>query len=49
MIKEEVGVGLEEKMRESRLIWFGYVKRRSKNTPVRKCEAINLIHCKRGR
>ena len=50
MIKEKVGVSLiEEKLRETRLRWFRHVKRRGVNAPVRMCDAINLIHCRRGR
>jgi len=49
VIKERVGVApLEKKLREIRLRWFGYVKR-SVNASVRRCEMINLLHCKRGR
>ena len=29
---------IEEKLRETRLRWFGHVKRRSVADPVRKCE-----------
>jgi len=31
------------------LRWFGHVKRRSVDTPVRRGEAINVLHCRRGR
>ena len=46
-IRNEVIRGLaevaptEEKLRESRLRWFGHVKRRSVAAPVRRCESIN--------
>ena len=40
---------IEEKMRESRLRWFGHVKRRSTAAPVRRCELIDLPDGKRGR
>ena len=39
---------LEEKLRETRLIWFEHIKR-SVDAPVRRGEAINLLHYMRGR
>jgi len=39
---------IEDKMRETRLRWFGHVKRRSVDTPVRRCEMINIPGGKRG-
>jgi len=49
VIREQVGVApLEDKLRETRLRWFRHVKRRNVNALVRRCEAINLSHCKRG-
>ena len=38
-----------DKMRETRLRWFGYVKRRRVDAPVRRCERINIPEGKRGR
>jgi len=35
-------------MRETRLRWFGHVKR-SVVAPVRRCERINILEGKRGR
>jgi len=40
---------IEDKMRETRLRWFGHVKRRSVDTPVRSCERINTLVGKRER
>jgi len=40
---------IEDKMRETRLRWFGHVKRRSVDGPVRSCERINTLVGKRGR
>jgi len=39
---------IEDKVRESRLRWFGHVQR-SVNAPVRRCERINIPAGKRGR
>jgi len=50
VIREKVRIApLEHKMRETRLRWFGHVKRRSKDTPVRRCEGMTLADCRRGR
>ena len=40
---------IKAKMRESRLRWFGHVKRRSAAAPVRRCETITPPGCKRER
>ena len=40
---------IKDKMREIRLKWFGYVKRRSMDASVRRCERINISKGKRGR
>jgi len=40
---------IEDNMRETRLRWFDHVKRRSVDTPVRRCERINITERKRGR
>jgi len=49
-IRERVGVApLEDKLRETRLTWFGHVERTSVNAPVRRCEKISLSHYRRGR
>ena len=42
-IRTKIGVAsIEEKMRENRLRWFGHVRRRPTNTPVRRVERIKL-------
>jgi len=39
VIREKVGAApLEEKVREIRPRWFGHIKRRSLNAPVRRYE-----------
>jgi len=35
-------------MRETRLRWFGYVKRRSENVAITRCKMITILECKRG-
>ncbi|KAL0924766.1 hypothetical protein M5K25_005623 [Dendrobium thyrsiflorum] len=45
-IREKVGAApVEDKIRESRLIWFGHIKRRPSDDPVRKVEvrALDLV------
>ena len=50
VVRERVRVApLEDKMRETRLRWFGHIKKRSVSAPVRKYEVIHLSHCRRGR
>jgi len=38
-----------DKIRETRLRWFGHVKRRGVDAPVRRCERINIPEGRRGR
>src|SRR5262249_46843342 len=40
---------LEEKLRESRLRWFGHIKRRDPGAPVRRCEKLRLEEVRRRR
>ncbi|KAH0456366.1 hypothetical protein IEQ34_014273 [Dendrobium chrysotoxum] len=47
-IREKVGVApVEDKIRESRLRWFGHVKRRPLDDPVRKVEVLDLTYVKK--
>ena len=39
----------EDKMRETRLRWFGHVKRKSVDVLVRKCEKISTLAGRRDR
>ena len=48
VIREKIGITpIKDKIMDIKLIWFGHVKR-SVNAPVRRCETINLTHCKDG-
>ena len=48
-IRTKIGVAsIEEKMRENFLRWFGHVRRRPTDTPVRRVERINLGQVKRA-
>ena len=40
---------IDDKLRESRLRWFGHVKRRSADTPVRRCERVSISEGRTGR
>ncbi|XP_070004146.1 uncharacterized protein [Nicotiana sylvestris] len=43
VIRDKVGVAsVEAKMHEARLRWFGHVKRRITDAPVRRCERLAL-------
>ncbi|KAF3661814.1 Minor histocompatibility antigen H13 [Capsicum annuum] len=49
-IREKVGVTpVECKMRKALLRWFGHVKRRGMDAPVRRCERLALDGFRRGR
>ena len=48
-IRTKIGVAyIKEKMRENRLRWFGHVRRRPTDAPVRRVERINLRQVKRA-
>ncbi|XP_070042852.1 uncharacterized protein [Nicotiana tomentosiformis] len=48
--RDKVGVApIEDKMRKSRLRWFGHVRRKSTDVPVRRCERLTLEGLRRGR
>jgi len=40
---------IEDKIRETRLQWFGHVNRRSVDASMRSCEMINIFEGKRER
>lgn len=49
-IRDKVGVSyVEDKLRESMLRWFGYVKRRDSDAPVRRCERLPMASQRRNR
>ncbi|XP_070031589.1 uncharacterized protein [Nicotiana tomentosiformis] len=50
VIRDKVGVApIEDKMWEVRLKWFGHVRRRSTDAPVRRCKRLTLEGLRRGR
>ncbi|XP_070057505.1 uncharacterized protein [Nicotiana tomentosiformis] len=50
VIRDKVRVArMEDKMREARLRWFGHVKKRSIEVPVRRCERLASVGIMRGR
>ncbi|WP_317593309.1 hypothetical protein, partial [Lactiplantibacillus plantarum] len=50
VIRNKVGVvPIEEKMRETRLRWFGHVRRRLRNAPVSRVDEMEQLVTKRGR
>ncbi|KAG5610037.1 hypothetical protein H5410_021318 [Solanum commersonii] len=49
-IRDKVGVAsMVDKMREERLRWFGHVKRRCIDAPVRRCKRLVIEGTRRGR
>ncbi|KAG5575699.1 hypothetical protein H5410_055833, partial [Solanum commersonii] len=50
VIREKVGgASVVDKLREARLRWFGHMKRRGADTPVRRCEGLVVEGTQRGR
>ena len=50
VIRGKIGVAsIEDKIREIRLRWFGHIRRRSMDAPVRRCENIDRLDYKRSR
>ncbi|KAG5594321.1 hypothetical protein H5410_035553 [Solanum commersonii] len=50
VIREKVGVAsVVDKLREARLRWFGHVRRRGADAPVRRCEGLVVEDTRRGR
>ncbi|XP_019248598.1 PREDICTED: uncharacterized protein LOC109227861 [Nicotiana attenuata] len=49
VIRDKVGEAcVEDKMQESRLRWFGHVKRKSIDAPVRRCKRLTMASLRRG-
>ncbi|XP_075096104.1 uncharacterized protein LOC142174207 [Nicotiana tabacum] len=50
IIRDKVGVAaIEDKLRESRLRWFGHVRKRDMDAPVRRCERWTMTGLRKGR
>ena len=49
VIRSKIGVAsIEDKMRETRLRWFGHVRRRPMDAPVRRCETVECLDYRRS-
>ena len=42
VIREKGVAPIEHKMRETRLRWFGHIKRRSQDAPMRRCKRMTF-------
>ena len=40
---------IEDKMRETRLHWYGHIRRRTRDAPVRRCKMIECLDYRRSR
>nr|XP_016494737.1 PREDICTED: uncharacterized protein LOC107813928 [Nicotiana tabacum] len=50
VIRDKVRVtSVEDNLRESRLRWFGHVKRRDEDAPVRRCERLTMAGLRKGK
>ena len=50
VIRGRIGVAsIEDKIRETRLRWFGHIRRRNMDAPVRRCEKLERPDYKRSR
>ena len=50
VMRDKIGMtSIKDKMREIRLHWFGHVRRRPMDAPVRRCEMIECLNYRRSR
>jgi len=50
VIRGRIGVAsIEDKIRYARLRWFGHIRRRSMDAPVRRCEKLEPLDHRRSR
>ena len=50
VIRSTIGVvNIKDKIREARFRWFGHIRRRSMDAPVRRCEMIDRLEHRRSR
>ncbi|XP_019246422.1 PREDICTED: uncharacterized protein LOC109226074 [Nicotiana attenuata] len=50
VIRDKVGVAsMEEKLRQVRLRWYGNVRNRCPEAPVRRCERLHMRDLRKGR
>ena len=50
VIRDKIGVAsIKDKMRESRLGWYGHIRRRPRDAPVRRCKTIECSDYRRSK
>jgi len=43
VLRSKIGMtSIEDKLREARLRWFGHIRKRNTDAPVRRCEMIDV-------
>ena len=49
VVRGKIVASIEDKMREARFCWFGHIRRRPRDAPVRRCEMMECPKYRRSR